>query len=121
MDWGLLRNSFLWTDPNSVKFALMTKSAKILCLLIMLGVAVGSNLLLTEWGADRQGVPILTVQYGSTTASNSALVHGFGLYSRVSLNETPWIAMSFGLLLPLACVAAMTYFLVRLNSGSSGS
>lgn len=99
----------------------MTKSAKILCLLILLGVAAGSNLLLTEWGADRQGVPILTAQLGSTSPSNSVQGHGFGLYSRVSLNETPWIPMTFGLLLPLICVGGMAYFLVRLDSESIGS
>ena len=93
----------------------MPGSAKIICLFLLLAVAIGSNLLFTKWGSDLEGAPVLTIRLG-TEHPSAARVHGFGLYSPVSLEEAPWMSMSLGLLLPLACIGMIVYILVRLDS-----
>ncbi|MDG2093794.1 MAG: hypothetical protein P8J89_00790 [Phycisphaerales bacterium] len=94
----------------------MPGSAKIICLFILLVLAIGSNLLFTKWGSDLEGSPVLTIRLGTETPSITAKTRGFGLYSPDSLQEAPWMSMSLGLLLPLACIGMIVYILVRLDS-----
>ena len=119
-DWDPPRRSSLWIEwgrsqSGKVLFQ-CPDQPKIICLFVLLVLAIGSNLLFTTWGSNLDGTPVLTIRLGTEPPSTTAKAHGFGLYSPVSIEEAPWMSMSLGLLLPLACIGMIVYILVRLDS-----
>ena len=99
----------------------MPRPRRIVLLLALLALACGLNLILMRWGVDLPETPILTFSTDWSLSFDIAEDEGFGLYAAPFLDSTPWVALAFGLVLPLMLLGLMAYALIRPKKTSSES